>query len=766
MRMAWDYISVCFFAFLTLALCIVAGVYVNSIGVEITIYCALLSLAISALLLQRSLKRMHSRMDRKTTRFLEERQRLHAQQQALLRLASTETRHAGDLRAAIEELVETAAKTLDVDRVAFWTLEAQENLACQNLFERGAHVRHSSRVLGAAEHPLLFQSLYKNRVIVIHDVENSGFAAEMSDIRGEGVSALIIAPVHIHAHLHGLICMSHIGGARRWTYDEQHFAGSVSDMASLIIQGAEQRRIKKELELKSLAIEAAVDGMAILDAQQTFTYVNHAHAAIYGYENPCELVGKSWRVLYSDKDLQRFDLELMPRFQGEGRLRTEAVGKKRDGSLFPQEISLTALSGGGLICVCQDITETKKLQRELLQSQKMEAIGQLAGGIAHDFNNLLTGILGCTGLLRMTQEKNPEVLQAVDTIESAAQRASQLTTKLLGFARKGKHQNVPVDMHSTIEETLLLLRRTIEKNIVIVQRLMAPSPYILGDPTQLQQIVLNLAINARDAMSPDIAGHDGGELTIETRIVDGTGVSNLDPEREVGRFLELCVSDTGCGIPAEDRERIFEPFYTTKPPGRGTGMGLAMVYGIVKNHDGLIQVDSSLGKGTSFRLYFPCLDAEAATSLRKPPQLPRTGQGHILVVDDHNIVRNITTKMLRSLGYRVITAKDGTEAVEYYRENGGNIDLVILDMVMPRMGARECLRCLKAINPNVLAILSTGYVNNNHVQEIMNEGMVGFIQKPYQLNQLSEVVAAVLQESQRPEAKRDAGCASATALHS
>ncbi|MBX7144531.1 MAG: response regulator [Oligoflexia bacterium] len=747
MRLAWDYISVGFFAVLTLALCVVAGAYVNSPGIEITIYCALLSLGISALLLRRNLKRLHSRMDRKTTRFLEERQRLHAQQQALLKLASTESRYAGNITPAIQELVETAAGTLDVERVAYWVLTEPQTLECRDLFERSLCAHSQGLSVSANSHPLLFQSLHKNRVIVIHDIENSGFAAEMADIRSIGVAALILAPVHVHGHLHGLICLSHAGGPRRWTYDEQHFAGSIADMASLIIQGSEQRRTKQELELKSLAIEAAVDGMAILDEQQRFTYLNRAHAQVYGYDHPSELIGKSWRILYDERELARFDMELMPKFLRAGQLRIEAIGKKKDGSLFPQEISLTALPSGGLICVCQDVTETKKLQRELLQSQKMEAIGQLAGGIAHDFNNLLTGILGCTGLLRMTQERNPDVLQAVDTIESAAQRASQLTTKLLGFARKGKHQNVPVDIHATIEETLLLLRRTIEKNIVIVQRLKANSPYILGDPTQLQQIVLNLAINSRDAMSPDIAGHDGGELTIETRIVDGSDGLRLDPEREIGQFLELSVSDTGCGIPPEDRERIFEPFYTTKPPGRGTGMGLAMVYGIVKNHDGIIQVESKVGKGTSFRLYFPCLDAESVTSLSRPPIEPLTGCGHILVVDDHNIVRAITTKMLRSLGYRVVTAKDGIEAVEYYRENGHEIDLLILDMVMPRMGARDCFRCLKEINPNVLAILSTGYVNNNHVQEIMNEGMAGFIQKPYQLSQLSQVVAEVLRRS-------------------
>jgi CheY-like chemotaxis protein len=209
------------------------------------------------------------------------------------------------------------------------------------------------------------------------------------------------------------------------------------------------------------------------------------------------------------------------------------------------------------------------------------------------------------------------------------------------------------------------------------------------------------------------------------------------------------VRDTGCGIPLDVQEKIFEPFFTTKAPGRGTGMGLAMVYGIVQNHDGFIRLRSEQGQGAEFRVYLPSLDPQAVRSIQQPVIHTIPGRGHIMVVDDHNVVRSVTAKMLQSLGYGVVTARDGVEAVEYYREHASDIDLVILDMIMPRMGARECFKILKEINPGIRAVLSTGYVNNNAVQEIMNQGMCAFIQKPYQLNQLSTVVAQALRL--RPE---------------
>ncbi len=371
----------------------------------------------------------------------------------------------------------------------------------------------------------------------------------------------------------------------------------------------------------------------------------------------------------------------------------------------------------------------------------MDAIGQLAGGIAHDFNNMMTGILGYTSLLKMSCERLPSIARHVDLIERAALRASELTQKLLGFARRGKHQNIPINLHTTIRETVAILARTIEKNIRISLKLRADNPFVRGDPTQIQQVILNLALNARDAVRMKNGGGTGGEIAIRTRLLDIAGGTTSSHAA-----LELSVSDTGCGIAPHHLHRVFEPFFTTKEQGKGTGMGLAMVYGIVENHGGNIEVQSALGEGTSFILRLPSVDRPLETALERTVEDVLSGHGQILIVDDHTVVRDVTAQMLGSLGYEVVTARDGLDALEYYRENQSDIDLVVLDLVMPRMGAKECFREMKRINPKARAILSTGYVNNNAVQELINDGIIGFVQKPYQMSQLSEVVANALKQ--------------------
>ncbi len=387
----------------------------------------------------------------------------------------------------------------------------------------------------------------------------------------------------------------------------------------------------------------------------------------------------------------------------------------------------------------RDITEHRKIESQLRQAQKMEAVGQLAGGIAHDFNNLLTGILGYANMLRSDSKLDKEVHESAKVIEKAARRAAELTKQLLGFARKGKLEETSVDVHRLVQEVASILGHTIDRRIRISQKLGAKPPYVRGDASQLQQVLLNLGVNARDAMP------EGGEIVFETFVVE------LDEEycrahagASPGRHLLISVTDTGCGIPKEIQDRIFEPYFTTKKRGEGTGMGLAMVYGIVKNHGGSIRVYSEGGRGTTFKVYLPL--ALKSAPLSGPLQaVPRSvGTGRILVVEDEEVIRTMATKMLEGLGYEVVTAADGQEGVEYYEKHQGEIDLVIIDMVMPRMNGRDCFRRLKAMNPAVRAILSTGYGRNGAVQELLGEGIIGYVQKPYVVGQLAEAVAKAL----------------------
>ncbi|MBN2583692.1 MAG: PAS domain S-box protein [Planctomycetes bacterium] len=305
--------------------------------------------------------------------------------------------------------------------------------------------------------------------------------------------------------------------------------------------------------------------------------------------------------------------------------------------------------------------EYRRLEEQLLQVQKLEAIGELAGGVAHDFNNLLTGIIGYANLLKSNQHKEEETAEIAGAIEVAAHRAARLTSQLLGFARRGKNQNIPVDLHGVVREVVDLLGRTVDKNINIHSVLNASPSTVMGDPGQMQQIVLNLAVNARDAML------EGGELTIRTECVElGEEYCRLHAEVSPGNYLCLSVMDTGVGIPRDVLPRIFEPFFTTKESPKGTGMGLSMVYGIVKNHGGSVQVYSEVGHGSTFRVYLP-VTAEAPADRRHvaPPQ-PVLGHGRILLIDDEPVVRQTAVRMLSELGYEVIVASDGREAQEIY----------------------------------------------------------------------------------------------------
>ena len=385
--------------------------------------------------------------------------------------------------------------------------------------------------------------------------------------------------------------------------------------------------------------------------------------------------------------------------------------------------------------------DKSSLEEQLRQSQKMEAVGTLAGGIAHDFNNLLTGILGYADLLRGGTLSQAQTEKAATVIERAARRAAELTQQLLGFARKGKYQNIPVDLHATIAEVVSLLGRTLDKNIIIDSALRADEPFVLGDPVQIQQVILNLSVNARDAME------GGGTLSFITERVNLPTRTPSDSSDTAHEFIRMSVADTGCGIPDDVQPRIFEPFFTTKEQGKGTGMGLSMVYGIVKNHGGSISVTSETGKGTRFEILWPAVNRPSLV-VEDHESTVRTRAGNtVLLVDDEELVRQVATTMLETLGYRVIAACDGAEGVEIFRRLQDEIDLVILDMAMPRLGGRECFLELKKIRPDVRAILSTGYALDEQTQSVLDEGMAGFAQKPYVLDHLAGTLAKAMESA-------------------
>ena len=397
----------------------------------------------------------------------------------------------------------------------------------------------------------------------------------------------------------------------------------------------------------------------------------------------------------------------------------------------------------------EDITDRKRaeeererLEEQLRQAQKMEAVGQLAGGIAHDFNNILTVIQGNAELLKMDLPAGGQQARFADEVIKGANRAADLTRQLLAFARKGKWQVTPVDIHDAIAQTVKMLTHSIDRRIEIHMELRASPSVVMGDPTQLQNALLNLGVNARDAMA------GGGVLTYATRNVTLTEADcdELPYELTPGDFLEIRVTDTGSGMDPQTRERIFEPFFTTKEVGKGTGLGLAGVYGCVKNHDGSISVASEPGRGATFTILLPLARAgTAATARTVGGDEPSPGTGHVLIVDDEESVRGFVRAALQNLGYTVSSCCDGGEAVAHYRSHHQEIDLVILDLIMPKMSGQDTLRELKKINPHVRVLVSSGFSHTQATHQTLDEGVLGLLYKPFQVTELSRAVAQHIQ---------------------
>jgi len=387
-------------------------------------------------------------------------------------------------------------------------------------------------------------------------------------------------------------------------------------------------------------------------------------------------------------------------------------------------------------------TEQEKiaLENQLRHTQTLEAIGQLAGGIAHDFNNILGAISGYAEMIRQKfSADNPKLDKYSAAILSGAHKAADLTAQLLAFARRGRFQKVSIDIHELLSHVSLLLHHSLDQNTKVVLDLRAGHPYMIGDPTQMQNALLNLSMNARDAMP------DGGTLTFTTE--NGPVPDILAKSRalqQTGMFIIVAVADTGVGMDAQTKERLFEPFFTTKDIGKGAGLGLASVYGSVTSHEGFVSVDSDLGRGTTIRLYLP---ADPHAMLHMNPATEKTvarGSGTIIVIDNDEPFRSVCKEMLLEMGYSVVEFSGAAAAIEYYRSHGESVDLVITDMIMEGLNGLACCRELKKINPSVKTVLSSGYSFSAEMHDIRKEGIAGVIQKPFDITQLSHVVAQAL----------------------
>lgn len=530
--------------------------------------------------------------------------------------------------------------------------------------------------------------------------------------------------------------------------------GEVTEIISVgrdVTQRRKALRALRESEEKYRTLTENMQDVAFLIKDGVIKHVNDRVVELSGYtaqeligSNVLDLVAPQYRETMAEMHLRRLAGEEVP-----GQYEVEVIAKDGSQIMVSSHVSVVNYEGGpAAMGTFKDITEIKqaeaekaKLQAQLQHSQKMEAIGTLASGIAHDFNNILQGIRGHAQLLEL-QAGHPEVVgKHAGAIDGAVTRATDLIQRMLAFGRKLEPELVPMNLNLGISEAVSILERTIPKMITIETDLATDLRAINGDANQLEQIVLNLANNAADAMP------QGGRLVIQTENAAlDQAYCKQHLEAKPGDYICLAISDTGHGIDPQILPRIFDPFYTTKEVGKGSGLGLSTAYGIVKGHGGHLSCYSEPGSGTTFKIYLPTADVSPAAKQREKEEMDKTlgGRETIMVVDDEALILEVVGQALSYFGYEVLTAESGEEALKLHSEKGAEIDLIILDIGMPGMGGVRCLQALKALQPDVRVLVASGYSLNGRLKDIKNQGAAGFVSKPYRTNELLASIREIL----------------------
>ena len=528
-------------------------------------------------------------------------------------------------------------------------------------------------------------------------------------------------------------------------------AGVVGVIFDITERERAEAGLKKSEQRYRELLESISDQVYTQDLEGRFTSSNQALNNIMGYSTQ-ELIGRKASEFMKPELREAFVTEYLAKLRTQGHHSGVSVYYHRDGShryLEYRSQLVTPPDGEPYISgVARDVTERfvkdrelKKLQRQLAQAQKMEALGTLAGGVAHDFNNLLGAVMGYADLAIHLAEENQDNRRHLGSIIQAAERARNLVRQILTFSRKLETRPRPMDLNREVRQAAQLLERALPKMIAVHLDLAQDLKVINGDPSQIEQVLINLGANAGDAMP------GGGRLTIATRnLVLDESASRQRLGVEPGEYVELSVADTGCGMDPHVISHIFDPFFTTKEVGRGTGLGLSTAYGIVKNHHGHIECTSRPGQGTVFRILLPVAESEAGEPIPEPApgQVVRGGDETILLVDDEEMLREMGREVLENRGYRVLEARSGEEALSIYREKAAAIHLVILDLGMPGMGGERCLVQLMAADPQVKVLVASGYTQDEQVRRVNGLGAAGFLGKPFRESQLAAEVRRVL----------------------
>jgi PAS domain S-box-containing protein len=543
-------------------------------------------------------------------------------------------------------------------------------------------------------------------------------------------------------------------GEIRWIRDRgfpvRTAAGHVLQYVGVAEDITDRHRDGERMRLLARALESTNEMVSVAGVDDRFNFVNRAFLHAYGYSID-EVIGQPVSLI-RPADMPGDVAAAIWRESRQGGWSGELMNRRKDGSEFPTSLNASVIRDDhgtviGLLGVARDVTEQRSLEEQLRQSQKMDAIGQLAGGVAHDFNNLLTAILGFAGFLLESLPEHDERRRDVEEIRHAADRAATLTRQLLAFSRKQILMVRVVNLGGVVGELTPLLRRLLGEAIDL-RTTIADRGLIKADPGQLQQVLINLAVNAQGAMG------EGGHLTIETAdVMLDDAFARQHRSVRPGPHVVLTVTDNGHGMDAATQKRIFEPFFTTKPMGQGTGLGLATVYGIVKQSGGSIWVDSDVGRGTTFRIYLPRTDeAEEATARRAADSPMARGTERVLLVEDEDLVRELAHRVLVHRGYSVQAIADPHQAIEYAAGHRARIDLVVSDVVLPAMNGRAMFARIAETHPEAKVLYMSGYADHAIVRQGVLERGMWFLPKPFTASQLAKKVRDLLDSKATPVA--------------
>lgn len=676
---------------------------------------------------------------------------------ALLSLWRTDTFKQGHFHETLREITRVAAETLQVARVGVWLFsEDRTKLQCINLYDGATQQYSSGAELLAGQYPIYFQALEKNRIIVAHDAQRDFQTCEFLDdyLMPLGITAMMDAPIRIDEGLVGALCHEHMGALREWTIEEQSFANSLADLLAIAIQTNKRFQVEQKLqeseELRELAVQGAGIGVWDWDVQSDTLQVDERWAAIRGYRvDEVRRERKFWLDMVHPEDRPELTAKLnqylageIPFYQTEYRTQTKEGQWKwilSRGKVVQWDEAGRPLRFLGTQL---DITDYKQLEQQLRHAQKMEAIGRLAGGIAHDFNNVLTVIISYSELLLKRSDLEARSRLRVEEIKKAGERAALLTQQLLTFSRKQVMTTVVLDLNLVVTEMDQMLRRLIDEDINLLLTLMADPCWVKADPVQVEQIIMNLVINARDAMPV------GGTIVISTGKEKRRGNAPQFHQRPPSHeYIHLTVADSGAGMDAETQARIFEPFFTTKEAGKGTGLGLSMVFGIVQQHNGWIEVDSEIGRGTTFHIYLPSaqptLQNKQAPTLLSDSVLP--GEETVLLVEDEEQIRVLANIALQEAGYTTLVAANGQEALALARQHTGAIHLLLTDVIMPGMNGVKLSEEIDALYPTIKTLYISGYADSKLTFPLLEStGRTAYLPKPFTPGLLTQKVREVL----------------------